>query len=476
LFKDNLSARRPAMRQHTQGRVAHQVRRSRRKLTEDLCLQNLLPAQQVQEAIGAHNVHFRDCLYTPLVTLWTFLYQVLSADQCCRAAVARLLAFVSLDPHHSPSAKTDPYCKARQRLPEQLIVDLMRDTAQKLQQEAPTTTLLQGRPIKIVDGTTASMPDTPANQKVYPQSPSQKPGLGYPILRLVGLISLSCGAVLDVAMGPYSGKQSGEPALFRQLLGSLRAGDVLLGDGIFANYWTILLLAQRGVDAVMAHDGKRRLDFRSGRRLGPTDHVVSWKKPPRPPWMSRRLYDRQPATLSMRELRVQIRQPGFRVRQVLLVTTLLDGELYSKEELAAAYRLRWHAELDLRSIKQVMQMDVLRCKTPEMVRKELWMHLLAYNLVRRLMAAAAAAAKLQPRQISFKGTLQTLTAFAAAGFFCPGEAQARLYQTILAAVATHRVGDRPNRVEPRAVKRRPKKLTYLTKPRALVKARLLKRS
>jgi hypothetical protein len=301
------------------------------------------------------------------------------------------------------------------------------------------------------------MPDTPENQKAYPQQPGQKKGLGFPIMRLVGLISLSCGTVLDVAMARYSGKRTGETSLLRQLLDQLKAGDVLLADAMFSNYWTIALLLGCGVDIVSHHDNKRKLDFRKGRRLGRYDHVVDWHRPQRPSWMSQRLYQSLPEVLSIRELRVDVRQKGFRCRHLLLSTTLLDAQLYSREEVATAFRARWHAELDLRSIKQVMQMDVLRCKSPAMVRKEIWMHLLAYNLVRKLMAHAAMKAGLCPRDISFKGTLQTLVAFSVAGWSCP-DRRNELYAAVLRAVATHRVNDRPDRIEPRAVKRRPKKL------------------
>jgi hypothetical protein len=274
-------------------------------------------------------------------------------------------------------------------------------------------------------------------------------------------------------MGPYAGKRTGETALLRRLLDNLDSGDVLLGDAIFANYWTIALLLGQGVDLVSHHDGKRKVDFRRGERLGRHDHVVTWRKPQRPDWMSRRDYDTFPATLRVREVRVEVRQRGFRVRHLLVTTTLLDAVDYPAADLAAAYRARWNAELDLRSIKQTMQMDVLRCQTPAMLRKEVWMHLLAYNLVRKLMAEAAATADCAPREISFKGTLQTLLAFAAAGWARPADGTDAFYQRILGAVANHRVTDRPDRVEPRAVKRRPKEHTLLTEPRAVAKARLL---
>jgi len=465
------------MDKYTQGRLNSQVRRvrqCRRQMVEDqdLCFTKLLTKEQVEAALERHQVHFRERLYTPLLTIWTFLYQVLASDQSCRAAVARLLAFLCVGGHGSGSAKTDPYCRARQRLPEKLMADLARSSGLELHRQVQPMGLLGGRPIKIADGTTVSMPDTPANQKAYPQQSAQKRGLGFPILRLVGLISLSCGAVLDVAMGPYRGKRTGETSLLRQLLGQLEAGDVLLADAIFSNYWMIALLLGRGVDIVSRHDGKRLVDFRQGRRLGRHDHVVPWHRPVRPSWMSRQLYHSLPEMLSIREVRVEVSQKGFRCRHLLLVTTLLDPQVYSRQELAVAFRCRWHAELDLRSIKHVMQMDVLRCKSPAMVRKEVWMHLLAYNLIRKLMAQAAAVAGICPRDISFKGTLQTLVAFAAAGWSCP-DRRNELYAAVLKAVATHRVNDRPDRVEPRAVKRRPKKQIYLNEPRSIAKARLL---
>ena len=462
------------MNERIHGRNFRQVHAARRELLAqpDLCFGKLLPRSTIQAALNRHPLVFRDCLYTPLLTLWTFLYQTLCPDPSCRAAVARLLAFLGVRGDASASPQTGPYCKARQRIPEALVADLARHSGRTLQERFPTTDLLGGRPIKIVDGTTVSMPDTPANQKAYPQQPSQKPGLGFPILRLVAVMSLSCGAVLDAAWGAYAGKRTGETSLLRQLLDLFERGDVALADGMFANYWTMADLLARGVDVLAKCDGKRRSDFRTGRRLGLKDHVTLWPKPPRPYWMSPAEYRRMPETLCIREVAVKVQQPGFRTREVVMVTTLLDPQTYPKAELAAAYRARWHAELDLRSIKQVMAMDVLRCKTPAMVHKEIWMHLLAYNLIRTLLADAACAAGAQPRQLSFKGALQTLNAFAAVWSLATLPCQ-RLYTMILQAIACHRVADRPDRIEPRAVKRRPKKLIYLTEPRHKAKSRLL---
>ncbi len=464
------------MDQYTQGRRESQVRRVQQYRQQvlgdqDLCFTKLLPQEQIEAALERHHVRYRQRRYTPRVTIWMFLYQVLSSDQSCRAAVARLLALLCVGKKGSGNARTDPYCKARERLPEPLLADLARHSGAELQHQVPSCALLGGRPIKMADGTTLSMPDTPANQKAYPQQAAQKKGLGFPILRLVGLLGLSSGAVLDVALAPYHGKQSGETALLRQLLDSLHTGDILLADAIFSNYWTVALLREQGVDLLSRHAGRRRVDFRQGQRLGRSDHLVSWHKPRRPSWMSPELYDRLPDTLRVRETKVEVSQKGFRCRHLRLVTTLLDAQIYPRQELATAFRCRWHAELDLRSIKHVMQMDVLRCKSPALVRKEIWMHLLSYNLIRKLMAQAAATVGVCPRDLSFKGTLQTLVAFAAAGWSCSARRN-ELYTAVLRAVATHRVNDRPDRVEPRAVKRRPKKQVYLTEPRSLAKARL----
>jgi len=462
------------MRQRIHGRTFRQVRRARHEFLRepDLCFGRLLPRGQVEEAIRRHHVVFRDCLYTPLITLWTFLYQVLCPDPSCRSAVARLLAFLGIRGDDSASADTGPYCKARERVPETLVADLARRSGAVLQRQYPGMELLHGRPIKIADGTTVSMPDTPANQKMYPQQPNQKPGLGFPIMRLVAVISLSCGALLDVAMGPYAGKKTGETALLRQLFHHFQRGDVVLADAMFANYWTLAALLTAGVDVIARCDGKRLLDWRAGRRLGHKDHVVRWHKPPKPYWMRLQQYQRMPETLTLRELAATVMQPGFRTRQVVMVTTLLDDQRYPKEQVAAAYRARWHAELDLRAIKQVMAMEVLRCKTPSMVHKEIWMHMLAYNLIRTLLADAARAAGLSPRQLSFKGALQTLNAFAAVWSLAP-RPHDTLYAAILKAIARHRVANRPDRIEPRAVKRRPRKQSFLTQPRHVARTRLL---
>lgn len=412
-------------------------------------------------------MQFRDCLFTPLMTLWTFLAQVLSPDGSCRQAVAKLLAFLAASDGEGQDVQADtgPYCKARKRLPETLVARLARESGGQLHRRHPAAgkasavgKLLRGRAVKVVDGTTVSMPDTPANQHAYPQPAPQKPGLGFPMARLVAILSLNCAAVLALAIGPYAGKQSGELALFRTLwddveLTALEAGDVLLADRYYASYWTIAALLQRGVDSLLRQHQRRKSDFRAGRRLGKHDHLIVLRRPSKPPdWMDRLTFEQIPQTLTVREARIAVAQRGFRVRTLVLVTTLLDAQLYNKQDLAEAFRCRWHVELDLRSIKQTMHMSVLRCKTPAMVRKEIWMHLLAYNLVRTLMAEAAERAGIEPREVSFTAALQTINALAPFLMIASAEAARGLMEVLLKTIGHHRVGDRPDRYEPRAVR------------------------
>ena len=233
------------------------------------------------------------------------------------------------------------------------------------------------------------MPDTEENQEAFPQSKAQGIGLGFPLVRMVALISLATGVARDLAMGPYQGKETGETALLRTLWDGLEAGEIALGDRCFASFFGIAGLSQRGVDSLFRMHQRRKFDFRRGRRLGIEDHVETWAKPDRPEWMDAATYDQIPDKMEVRELRVRVDQPGFRVNELVLVTTLLDGGRFAKEQVADLFIDRWNIELDLRSIKCVLQMDVLRCKTPEMVRKEIWMHLLAYNLIRGMMVKAA---------------------------------------------------------------------------------------
>jgi hypothetical protein len=458
------------MSQSTARRIRDQINLLRDQ--PQLPFSDLLDAEMVEEVLQEQGVRYRDRIYSPLVTLWTFLSQVLSVDHCCRKAVAGLIAYRTARGQEPCSAETGSYCKARRRLLVGVIISLVRRIALAIDERAPEGWLWKRREVVLVDGSTFSMPDTPKNQEAFPQAKTQARGLGFPIARMVAIISLATGVLRDLAIGPYKGKETGETALLRQLLDRLKGGEVLLGDRYFASYFGIASLLERGVDGLFRMHQLRKYDFRRGKRLGISDHVVSWTKPARPSWMSPEDYDRVPETLRIRELRILVEQPGFRVDELILVTTMLDPLGYTKDELAALYFERWNIELDLRSIKCVMQMDVLRCETPEMVIKEAWMHALAYNLIRGLMAAAAEAHGKVPRQISFAGTLQTMAAFREILDLVPPETRQLLVDVMLRAIATHEVGDRPGRVEPRAIKRRPKPHDLLTEPRDQARKRL----
>jgi hypothetical protein len=312
----------------------------------------------------------------------------------------------------------------------------------------------RGRTVKLVDGTGLSMPDTPGNQARYPQPSSQAPGVGFPLARLVGVICLSTGAVVDAAMGPFSGKGHSEHSLMRQLLGAFHAGEVMLADALYCSYWLIAALQSLGVDVVFEQHGSRITDFRRGRRLATRDHIVSWHKPKqRPSWMTLKQYETFPNELMMREVK-----GGKRV----LVTTMLDPREVRKKELLELYVQRWHVELDLRNIKTTLGMDVLRCLTPEMVEKELWVNLLAYNLIRLLMAQAAVESGFHPRELSFKHTVQIWLQWLSVR--C-GHGQDWHRDILLKLIVQVRVGHRPGRIEPRARKRRPKPYPWLKVPR-----------
>jgi Transposase DDE domain len=430
-----------------------------------------LPTDLIHRTAGRLGVSFRDRVYTPAVTLLTFLSQVLDPDHSCRQAVARLLAFRSARGLRPCSPDTGAYCKARGRLPEPLLRELTRDTGRRVAEQAPAAWRWKGRPVQVVDGTGLSMPDTPANQKAYPKSRKLPAGVGFPLLRLVVVFSLAAGTVLEAALGRRSGKGTGEQSLFRGLWEQFRPGDVLLADRLYGDFFTLARARQRGIDVVTRPAAGREPIRFHGRRAD--DLRLCWIKPPRPDWMGRREYDQLPRYLHLRAVRVLVRQPGFRTKRLALVTTLTDAAAVTGADLAELYRRRWQAELNLRALKQTLQMDVLRGKSPEMVRKEVWAHLLVYNLVRLVMAQAAAAAGVRADAVSFTGALQTLNAFLPEMRAVRTAADARvLWEVLLWAVGEHRVGHRPDRYEPRAVKRRPKNFPRLSQPREAARRRL----
>jgi hypothetical protein len=433
-----------------------------------------LLSRDLIEAACRHCYHFwRERIYTPSITLAIFLSQILSDDHSCDDAVDRFQKYRYDRGLPRVATSTASYCEARQRLPEKLFWELVRLVGRAIQQTASREWLFHGRAVKIADGSTVLMPDTPENQAAYPQAKTQAPGVGLPIARILVVFSLAVGTVLEAALGPYQGKQTSELALLRQISNAFQPGDIFLADRFFCSYWVIAALLSRGVDVVVRLHQRRRVDFRRGRRLGREDRLVTWKKPDRPKWMSPAEYEAMPAELTVRVLRVRVQDKTKRVRKLEVVTTLLDAQEYPKNEVGGLFRQRWHAELDLRTLKSQMQMEMLRTKTPEMVRKEVAVHLLAYNLIRGIMAEAARAAEVKPRQLSFTGAQHTIRAFEAVHLYDPARIAADLPR-LLELIGEKRVGDRPDRYEPRAVKRRPKPHPLLKMPRKAAK-RLIER-
>ena len=437
-----------------------------------------LPEEAIQAAFDDEDASFadeEDAVYTPAVTLWAFLSQVLFKDEqrSCVAAVARVVVLLVAIERGPCSNNTGAYCRARGKLSEKVIHRLTADVADGCESQVDAEWLWHGRHVYLVDGTTVSMPDTSENQEAYPQPGTQRKGLGFPVARVVVLLSLATGMLKDMAMGPCTGKETGETALLRQLLDRFQAGNILLADRYFCSYFMIALLKELGIDFVTRVHQRRPVDFRRGRRLGKGDRIVEWKLPQRPKWMDQQTYDRMPASIEVRQIHVHVRQPGFRPESLVVMTTLTDVAEYAKDDIAELYHYRWLAELDIRAIKITMGMDVLRCKTPEMVRKEMWTCLLAYNLIRQIMLQSARGSGISPRQISFTAAIQAISASWLVIVLSDDSAVTGLIEAALANLTGHLVGNRPGRVEPRAVKRRPKPHNLLTKPRDQARAELL---
>lgn len=421
---------------------------------------NILNGPSFLETVDALLPEHRERIYTPTVALSMFIKQALEEDGSLQKAVDDWLIQRVLDGLQPGSANTAAYSKARERLSLEMVRGLMQHMGRELCAQAPAEWGWRGRAVRLVDGTGLSMPDTLENQARYPQPRSQVSGVGFPQAKLVAVMCLGTGALLDVAMGPHVGKRTGELSLFQTLLHSLRAGDVLLGDALYCSYFTLAALQARGVDMVMEQNGSRITDFRRGKRLGVRDHRVAWEKPNRPAWMTPEQYQAFPAQLTLREAEV-----GGKT----LVTTLIDQRNVHKNELRHLYDQRWHVELDLRNIKTTLGMEVLSCKTPDMVEKEVQVYLLAYNMIRLLMAQAAHDVGIHPRQLSFKHAVQSWLAWITRA---PAQPSPQYNAQLITLIAQVRVGNRPGRIEPRARKRRPKPYPWLKEPRQKARQRI----
>ena len=446
---------------------------------DDLPFASILDSERICEVFRKHKSLFGGIYHTTIV-LWAFLGQVLrdGKEASCQSAVGRITAFLIRAGKASPTADTGDFCKARAKLSEFAIKQICIEVGTGAEQQMDSKQLWKNRNAYLVDGFTFQMPDTPKNQEAYPQHTAQKPGLGFPISRVTGLISLATGATTNMALGKYKGKGTGETSLFKQLLGSLKKGDVVAADRHYCSYWLICALMQLGVDICFRKHQARHTDFRKGTRLGKNDHCVSWKKGRRPEWMSKEEYDLLPNEITLREIRYVIEEPGRKQQPFVIVTTMLDSKgenAVTKDEIAELFGFRWNIELDFRSIKSNMNLAHVRCKSPEMVHREFWTTMLAYNLIRTTIALAATLADMKPRHISFTSACQ----FVLAGWqeICRIETSAQLEaycRQMLLSISQCVVGDRPGRFEPRVVKRRKDQYKKMTEPRKVLRARLAK--
>lgn len=423
---------------------------------EKLPFNDFFPAETI-EAIIIHTPQKRTSVFSPLTTLKAFIFQVLSDDSSCKLAVAGVLVDRLSHGQSDNSINTGPYCKARQRLPLTQMTQAVATTGSRLHQQSAKAWRWHGLNVVLVDGTTVLMPDTPKNQAVFPQQSNQQPGLGFPIARLLALISLATGTIIDYRLGAYQGKGAGETSLFSQVLNSLLIGDLLLADRYYCTFAIIALLQAKGIPVLFPLHANKKADFRLGSKLGAKDHLVEWKKPKRKPvWMTTLDYADLPEVISVRE---------FRVKGVVYVTTLLNAKPFNKQELASLYKKRWKIELDFLAIKTHMGMEMLRCKTPEMVQKEIAVHLLAYNIIRGNLAQAAVMHNKIPRQLSFRSTVQLVCQASKQMVVLTGQQLNHALLSLLKAMASTVIGLQKRKNQPRAIKRRPKPFPLLTVPR-----------
>ena len=428
----------------------------------------VLGGETVERVFAQHDGLFaEDDIYSTPLVLWAFLAQVLHGGKgaACAAAVADIATYLLQMGGRVPSGDTGDYCRARAKLKVSALRELVVETAEQLQAGADPTWLWHGLAAKLIDGFTFTLPDTEENQKEFPQQKSQRPGVGLPIARACAVLSLATAAIHDLNIGPYEGKKTGENALLRGILDSLKPGEVAVFDRYYCSFMMLAMLRPGGVHFCTRLHQRRPVDFRQGKRLGPDDRLVTWLRPQRPAWMSVEQYAEIPETMTLRQVRFHVNVPGRRVETLIVVTSLTDPVAYPKEDIAKLYGYRWCAELDIRDIKQTLGLDHVRCKTPDMVRRELWVTLLAYNLIRKLIAAAAVIHGRQPRQLGFTLACQTVLSswMLLATGACRDERE--LWRLALERIAANRVADRPGRIEPRVIKRRRHRYPLMRVPR-----------
>jgi hypothetical protein len=399
--------------------------------------------------------HSRDRCWNLRLVFWTFLWQIAQAGAACREAIRQAQALCQTHNRLGPPDTTSPYCQARGALPLERLQEIHDRLVREAHEAVATKDLWCGLDVFAVDGSTLTAPDTPENQKAFPQQSVQKPGCGFPIIRLVALLSLATGMLTAWAIGHW---HQAEVGLFQTLWEALQPGNVLLGDRGFCNWGLLAQCRQRQLHAVFRVKGARRRDLRRGKRLGPDERLVQWTKPKCPAQtIPATEWARLPEVLTLRLVRCRLLLPGFRTQQVILVTTLLDSTLYPLAALSQLYYRRWAMELTLRNLKITLQMDQLSCKTPANLEREIRMHLLVHNLVRRLMLETARRHHVPLERVSFAGGLAAARRYGEALLHARSERRRRqLREELFRVLAADLVPDRPGRREPRAVKRRPK--------------------
>ena len=428
---------------------------------------NVLSAGRIREVFAGNDVLFgngENDLWNTGLTLWSFIGQVLQdgKQSSCNAAVTHAARYMIEHGMEPPSPDSGEYCRARQKLNAPVLRQLVHAIAEQMSLSNPDRWRWQDKNVKLVDGFTFTMPDTPENQDEFPQSKAQEPGVGFPLARACAVLSLADAGIHDVAIGPYAGKETGEPALLRKVLDRFKPGEIMLADRYFCSFFMLAILKLRGIDGCMRLHQLRKVDHSKVKWLGNNDYIDTWQRPQKTQWMSQELYDSLPERMKIRVVTFNATAED-QTEPLNVVTTLLDHEKYPANEIGQLYSYRWHAELDIFSIKQSLNLDHLRCKSPDMIRREFWTTLLAYNLVRLVCAQAAFVHNKLPRQMSFTIACNTLLS----QWLMPPKDSIRetLGQHNLFQIACNEVGNRPGRIEPRVVKRRPKGYSLMTKPR-----------
>lgn len=454
----------PAFRCHLAALGRHTLHRVRQCTLAQLQqhLGDLLPAPLLSSQDQGPNSRQR--VFSLRLTFECFVWQMLKPNTSCREVVRQVQALLRLNGRPPVQQGDSAYIQARQRLPRERLQQALRATAQSADRRAGGDGQLAGRSVKVVDGSTTQLPDTPKNQKRYPQPCSQKPGCGFPVIRLVVLMSLNSGAVLQVMLESL---RSHDLRLFHRLWEFLKTGDIVLGDRAFGEYTTLAQLPRRGVDVVARLHHQRKVDFRKAKRLTKGDRLFVWAKGCRQSHiLAAKQWRLMPAQITVRIIRFTTAIRGFRNRRVTLVTTLLDPDLYPAQQIIALYARRWRLELCLRDLKTTLGMERLRCHSPAMVEKELLACFIAHNLVRCLMAQSAARYHVDLQGISFKGSLDALRQYSAAiGQARTRKMRSQLWQDLLLNLARDLIPLRPDRREPRALKHRPKAYPLLNRPR-----------